>query len=246
MDAARVRQHPHATLTPQPGQAFLAPTMRVLPGALPYLVRADYVTDAVHAKRVGPAGRARRAARDMTILSPIPQRPTSRSAFCTCLTMSSVWRTGGTMNVSTPQVSASWLRVACSGVKASSGIGDRYLASRLAVSPDMVNATSAMALTTAPTSAAARAIAPPVVVGAPGSEEVTCRHSRSAPTTILAIVPTASAAYARMLVSADTMSASAPSSTALATSDASALVGLGAEIIDSSICVATMTGLAWS
>ena len=42
------------------------------------------------------------------------------------------------------------------------------------------------------------------------------------------------------------MSASAPSSTALATSDASARVGRGAEIIDSSIWVATMTGLALS
>ena len=42
------------------------------------------------------------------------------------------------------------------------------------------------------------------------------------------------------------MSASAPSSTALATSDASARVGRGAEIIDSSIWVATITGLALS
>jgi hypothetical protein len=40
------------------------------------------------------------------------------------------------------------------------------------------------------------------------------------------------------------MSASAPSSTALATSDASARVGRGALIIESSIWVATMTGFA--
>jgi hypothetical protein len=40
------------------------------------------------------------------------------------------------------------------------------------------------------------------------------------------------------------MTASAPSSTALATSDASARVGRGALIIDSSIWVATMTGFA--
>ena len=50
-------------------------------------------------------------------------------------------------------------------MKASSGIGDRYLASRRAVSPVIVNAASAFAPTIAPTSAAARAIAPPVVVG---------------------------------------------------------------------------------
>ena len=44
-------------------------------------------------------------------------------------------------------------------------------------------------------------------------------------------------------VSADSITASAPSNTAPATSDASARVGVGASIIDSSICVATTTGL---
>ena len=39
------------------------------------------------------------------------------------------------------------------------------------------------------------------------------------------------------------MTASAPSKTAVATSAASARVGDGVSIIDSSICVATMTGL---
>ena len=39
------------------------------------------------------------------------------------------------------------------------------------------------------------------------------------------------------------MTASAPSKTAVATSEASARVGDGVSIIDSSICVATMTGL---
>ena len=43
--------------------------------------------------------------------------------------------------------------------------------------------------------------------------------------------------------SADSMMASAPSNTAVATSDTSARVGTGAVIIDSSICVATTTGL---
>ena len=73
------------------------------------------------------------------------------------------------MKVSTPHVRASWLRVACGGVNASSGMADRYLASRLAVSPDIVNAIRAAASTMAPTSAAARAIAPPVVLSARGS-----------------------------------------------------------------------------
>ena len=94
------------------------------------------------------------------------------------------------MNVSTPQDRASWLRVAGSGVNARSGIGDRYLASRRAVSPEIVKATSAVAPTIAPTSAAARAMAPPVVVGTRASEDSACRHSSSAATMILAIVAT--------------------------------------------------------
>ncbi len=47
-------------------------------------------------------------------------------------------------------------------------------------------------------------------------------------------------------VSAESMSASAPSMTAFATSLASARVGRSEETIDSSICVATMTGFARS
>ena len=43
--------------------------------------------------------------------------------------------------------------------------------------------------------------------------------------------------------SADSMMASAPSKIAVATSETSARVGTGLEIIDSSICVATTTGL---
>ena len=59
-----------------------------------------------------------------------------------------------------------------------------------------------------------------------------------------AIVVTASIGQAPTLVSPESMIASAPSSTALAASDASARVGLGFSIIDSSTWVATMTGLA--
>ena len=59
-----------------------------------------------------------------------------------------------------------------------------------------------------------------------------------------AIVRTVSIGYAPTLVSPESITASVPSSTAFATSDASARVGRGAEIIDSSIWVATMTGLA--
>ena len=61
----------------------------------------------------------------MTTWSPVSQRPMSSSAASTWRTMSSVCATGGTRKVSTPQVSASWLRTRASGVKASSGIGER-------------------------------------------------------------------------------------------------------------------------
>ncbi len=61
---------------------------------------------------------------------------------------------------------------------------------------------------------------------------------------IRAIVWTVSIGYLPTLVSPDSITASAPSSTAFATSEASARVGAGLVIIDSSIWVATITGLA--
>ena len=80
----------------------------------------------------------------------------------------------------------------------------------------------------------------------PASTGAAETDSRSASLMMRLIVATAWTGYSPTLVSADSISASAPSSTALATSDASARVGRGAEIIDSSIWVATMTGLAWT
>mmetsp|Transcript_10158 Transcript_10158/g.20220 ORF Transcript_10158/g.20220 Transcript_10158/m.20220 type:complete len:207 (-) Transcript_10158:872-1492(-) len=65
----------------------------------------------------------------------------------------------------------------------------------------------------------------------------------SALATMLCIVLTVSTAYFPFAVSPLSMTASAPSRTALVTSETSALVGLGADVIDSSICVATITGL---
>ncbi len=53
---------------------------------------------------------------------------------------------------------------------------------------------------------------------------------------------TASNGYCPAAVSADSITASAPSNTAVATSEASARVGAGALIMLSSICVATTTG----
>ena len=57
------------------------------------------------------------------------------------------------------------------------------------------------------------------------------------------MVATASMGYCPAALSAESITASAPSNTAVATSDTSARVGTGAVIMDSSICVATTTGL---
>ena len=59
----------------------------------------------------------------------------------------------------------------------------------------------------------------------------------------LAIALTVSTGYLPTAVSADSMTASVPSSTALATSNTSARVGVGALIIDSIIWVAVITTL---
>ena len=72
------------------------------------------------------------------------------------------------------------------------------------------------------------------------------RRLASAWRTISSMVRTASTGYLPAAVSPESMTASDPSSTAFATSVASARVGRGFSIIDSSIWVAVMTGLAAS
>ena len=94
------------------------------------------------------------------------------------------------------------------------------------------------------TSAAARQMTPLFVLGFQVSDAMRGRPCSSVDSMMRAIVRTVSIGYAPTLVSPESITASVPSSTAFATSDASARVGRGAEIIDSSIWVATMTGLA--
>src|SRR3990172_2997558 len=65
----------------------------------------------------------------------------------------------------------------------------------------------------------------------------------SASTQIRLIDKTVSTGYLPLAVSAESITASVPSSTALATSDTSARVGIGLEIIDSIISVAVMVSL---
>ena len=56
------------------------------------------------------------------------------------------------------------------------------------------------------------------------------------------ITSTHSSGYSPVVVSPESITASARSRTAFAMSEISARVGIGAEIIDSSRCVATITG----
>ena len=69
------------------------------------------------------------------------------------------------------------------------------------------------------------------------------RSARSASAQAAAMAVTVSTGYLPVAVSADSITASVPSSTALATSEISARVGTGASIIDSIICVAVMATL---
>ncbi len=111
----------------------------------------------------------------------------------------------------------------------------------------MVGAMIALALVSLAVKTAAWQIAP-AVVKIRGSGNVILPRidsmSRSASSAILAIVATDSTGYWPEAVSPESMMASVPSSTALATSEASARVGRGLRIIESSICVAVITGLA--
>ena len=64
--------------------------------------------------------------------------------------------------------------------------------------------------------------------------------------TMFFITSTHSSGYLPVVVSPESMTASARSRTAFETSEISARVGIGARIIDSSRCVAMMTGLPWT
>ena len=83
-----------------------------------------------------------------------------------------------------------------------------------------------------------------MVCGSQSMMWISAWPSRSVFSTMRAMVATVSTGKSPTEVSPESMTASAPSRMALATSDASARVGRGLVIIDSSIWVATITGLA--
>ena len=111
-------------------------------------------------------------------------------------------------------------------------------------SPVSVKTQRYLASTKSATSTAASVIAPPWVRGLVPSGGMRSSPCSSVDSTMRAMVCTVTTGYSPTLVSPESITASAPSSTAFATSEVSARVGTGLWIIDSSICVATMTGLA--
>ena len=126
------------------------------------------------------------------------------------------------------------------------GVSGRSRAMRTAVAPLLVKAAMALAPMVSATWRAALAMASALVCSASGrSAALVVRQPSSSSTrrTMRAMMVTASIGYWPAAVSADSITASAPSKMAVATSVASARVGVGALIMLSSICVATMTGL---
>src|SRR6478609_9079753 len=115
-------------------------------------------------------------------------------AWSTWVTISSVVSTAGVTNVVTPQVRASWLRMASMGVNASSGSSVCRRASRRTVSPELVNATNAFALIRSPMSRAAKEITPWLVRGIWVSGG-TATESASTASMILLMVRTVWMAY---------------------------------------------------
>ena len=180
----------------------------------------------------------------MITLSPSTTRPAASSTSSTCIAISSVCRASPTRKVSTPQVSASWLRVHWLGVKASIGMRGRTRDSRRVESPLVVKVMRYLQPSSSPISAAAAVTAPPLELGRVPSGRMRCSPWSSVFSMMRAMVRTAANACLPTLVSPESIRASAPSSTALAASEASARVGRLFSIIDSSTWVATMTGLA--
>src|SRR5690606_8712352 len=109
------------------------------------------------------------------------------------------------------------------------GIGERYRAIRRAESPVVVKAIISSAPTDSATSDAARQMMPVVVLDFHVNAAIRGSPCASVDDTIRAMMRTVWIGNRPTLVSPDSMTASAPSSTALATSLASARVGRGAE-----------------
>src|ERR1700751_2032746 len=151
----------------------------------------------------------------------------------------------GTSTGSTPQVKLIRRQVSGDVHNAIIGIFGRWHATRRGVVPDVVAVTIAQAETVpaiiavaCPTAASRSAFRDNS--GKPGSSPF--NHACSARAAIVAMVDTTSTGNLPTADSPESMTASVPSKIAFATSAASARVGLWKVVIDSSICVAVITG----
>src|SRR5918995_463732 len=145
----------------------------------------------------------------MTTTSPSMTRPALSSTSSTWTAISSVCRTSLTRKVSTPQVRASWLRVHWFGVKASMGMRGRTRASRRVESPLVVKVMRYFTPRSSPMSAAAAVTAPPLELGRVPSGRMRWRPWSSVFSMIRAIVRTVVNGFLPMLVSPESMSATA-------------------------------------
>src|ERR671919_1225337 len=173
--------------------------------------------------------------------NPAERRPASIEAIIPSVS------SGASMDIGrTPWNSVMRPTVRWSGENAAIGTPGRAADSSLAVSPVRVKHATASARPRRASTAAAVASGSSSSSSASGSR-TTGRNSApavSAARRIRAAVPAASTGKAPMAVSPESMTTSAPSNTAPATSPASARVGRGEDIIDSSSWVATTTGIA--
>ena len=181
-----------------------------------------------------------------TTSSPGWAKPSMRAMRVARVTVSVMVCSSPVTTAWTPQTQARRRAVCMLVVRPSTGQSGRSRATRSAVLPPSVKAAMAAAPTVCAICRDAAAMALAAVRSGTGRlPSIRARQpgSRSTRSTMRSIMFTASYGYCPAAVSADSITASAPSNTAVATSDASARVGAGAEIMLSSICVATTTGM---
>ena len=174
--------------------------------------------------------------------SPLRTSFSSSNRFSEISASWSTFRKSGISSGKTPHSNASRLRVSASGENAAIGTSGRYREINRAVNPLCVNTTihfmcssrDAWHTSSATVSATFNFSC---VAGRENSLMLA-----SASSMIRAIMLTASTGYLPLAVSAESITASEPSKIAFATSEASARVGRGFSVMDSSICVAVITG----
>ena len=190
------------------------------------------------------AAKGRPAVRTRRAPDGSPRRSRASSRTRTAASSKSAPKSGRSTG-SIPQTRFSRRCTPGSIVTATSGRRGRKRASARADAPLCVKQTIAAASQASAACTAPRAVASAIVGGSSRSGRMDGRAAAysSAARTMRRMVRTVSAGKRPIAVSPDSITASVPSRTAFATSLASARVGSGLAVIDSSICVAVMTGV---